>query len=133
MATSQNFNKPRVNYKQVNRKKKQEKAKRTGKAEVRDGSVLAGCAAVGVSEAIVPPPAASRHTQKGKHTKLKVSAVRTKKHTKKVEHRQRMADRAVAATTAAAAAQEPVEVKMNKPRAKKARAKKSAGPASMEE
>ncbi|GFH27994.1 hypothetical protein HaLaN_26401, partial [Haematococcus lacustris] len=61
MATSQGFNKARVNYKQVARKRSQERAKRNGKAE------------------------------KGKLAVKLVSGACTKKHARKVAHAHKMA------------------------------------------
>ncbi|KAL6758166.1 hypothetical protein V8C86DRAFT_1553574 [Haematococcus lacustris] len=75
MATSQGFNKARVNFKQVARKRSQERAKRNGKAE------------------------------KGKLAVKLVSGACTKKHARKVAHARKMAAANAAAAAAAQAQQ----------------------------
>ncbi len=78
----------------------------------------------------------------GKAAKLAVSAVRTKKHAKKVEHRQRMLERMREQEEAAKAAQQQQqqqqdgEVKMAKakrPNSKKRKSKATLGAAAMQE
>mmetsp|Transcript_8536 Transcript_8536/g.14672 ORF Transcript_8536/g.14672 Transcript_8536/m.14672 type:complete len:108 (+) Transcript_8536:152-475(+) len=101
-------NKPIIDYIKVNRRKAQVKAKLTGKAE------------------------------KGKRGKLAVSGVRTKKHAKRVAHKQRMDEMAEdkEAVAAAAEAAAPAEVKMKKGvRVKKIKVKKTkaAEPEAMQE